>query len=465
MAKKGRKHNIIYDDSGDPLYGLSYDSGSRSYYHIYTDAKDGKRKKLNLGRDKTKAISTLESFFTKDNTVTLGKNPRLSSIPGRLRFTFNPIIQKGLKKLGLTDDEVERLHVEILKGISIREAVYSEQVIWEKAKELVHRDFDVAAKRLELKFVKIEPNENIKLQDIYDQYINRVVDAIKVKDKADTKRWWSDFVDTVGVNKLNDLTLTLLKKYRDKVYQDAEQEGYTITYIDHRLSKIHAIFKYVADTSEKDTLLKDKVNLIKKIQVKKKRQKSTKRKPNTISSSNISKLIGVADPKFQAIILLSANMGFTPQDVCDTENDDLDLDNATLIMPRGKTGIVRVGNLWKRTVEALKCHIQSDTKNKSNYLFVSRTGAPFNADMIGDNFRRLRKKAGLPNNVQFRHFKDTVQTKTLELGCTREEATFLLGHTLPGVSDHYLDRTSALTKHICAILEKYYFPDDSSFKK
>jgi integrase len=130
-------------------------------------------------------------------------------------------------------------------------------------------------------------------------------------------------------------------------------------------------------------------------------------KSEPIAAEHYRKLIEAVEdePKGKAIFLLALNAATYPSEAAAVKKDDINLDEETLVMDRGKTGVLRVAVLWHRTVNAIG-EYQSANRHQSEYVFVSRSGVPFSDNHITRNFSRRRDALGLPKSVQFAHIRD-----------------------------------------------------------
>ena len=127
-------------------------------------------------------------------------------------------------------------------------------------------------------------------------------------------------------------------------------------------------------------------------------------------------------------------------------------------MLRGKTSVPRVACLWPRTVTAIRKYQQANP-HQSEYLFVNTNGSPYNANHITRNFRRIRSKAGLPENVTFEQIRDAAVTAAAEAGCELTAVQALAGHRIPGITDAYLMRRPDLTRRACEFIKAAFFGD------
>jgi hypothetical protein len=92
-SKGGRRKNQVIGNDGKVVDGLSFDSGSKSYFHRYKEA--GTWQKLNLGRDKATAIFKLTQWLFK-NHESYGTIDR-SKLKNAIKIKLDPaaVYKKG----------------------------------------------------------------------------------------------------------------------------------------------------------------------------------------------------------------------------------------------------------------------------------------------------------------------------------------------------------------------------------
>jgi integrase len=94
-----------------------------------------------------------------------------------------------------------------------------------------------------------------------------------------------------------------------------------------------------------------------------------------VTGEEIDKLLARSQPAFKAMILLGVNCGLGPSDVARLRWEMIDLERGRLVFPRPKTGVRRVGYLWKKTCDALL----RVRKLKHNRLALAKDG---NASLV-----------------------------------------------------------------------------------
>jgi integrase len=173
-----------------------------------------------------------------------------------------------------------------------------------------------------------------------------------------------------------------------------------------------------------------------------------------MSKENFHKLLNDADPVWRARLLIAMNCCFYIADLRDLKWADLDLEKGTFVAIRGKTRIPRVASLWAETVEAIKT---LPHRGQSPHVFTSSHGTNFNRNTMGNHFKALRKKAGLPFTVKFADIRDGSYTAAAQAATDPRWAQVLAGHS-SGMQDHYIMRDVAKVKPACDAVYTAYGP-------
>ncbi len=294
------------------------------------------------------------------------------------------------------------------------------------------------------------PGTSLRLEDIGNAYRSK---RKKISDtwRRKVKLFWVEFVEAVGVETVAEITADDISRYHDAVWDDYEKNDRSPTYVAHRFQCVKTILNHAMKQGKDHRQLRRVIDLCAMFTSPDKAGTD----PHPISREHLHALLEVSDAKWQAIFLLALNAAFYPSEVAAVKKTHVDLDARTLVMDRGKTGVPRIAVLWERTVEAIR-EYQAGSRNESEYLFVSATGAPYNANHASRNFRRRRTEAELPEEVKFDNIRDGAYTAAVDGGADVNQAKMLAGHRV-GISDHYLKRNPSMVDDACRAIEKVYF--------
>jgi len=149
----------------------------------------------------------------------------------------------------------------------------------------------------------------------------------------------------------------------------------------------------------------------------------------TFTASQIRALLEGASVQMRGMIWLGLNCGFGCTDCAELKWRNLDLANARVTFPRGKTGIGRNLPLWPETVQALQA-----VSKRGDLVFYTHAGNPWvrtistkqkdgttkytNDGAITKEFLKLMKKAGIerPKGVGFYTLRRTAATMAANSG-------------------------------------------------
>jgi integrase len=103
-----------------------------------------------------------------------------------------------------------------------------------------------------------------------------------------------------------------------------------------------------------------------------------------VTGAEVDKLLKRATPAFKAIILIGINCGLGPADIGRMRWNMIDLATGRLTFPRPKTGVMRVGYLWKKTRKALR-RVRKLRQNRealkregeASLVFLTRNNLPY----------------------------------------------------------------------------------------
>lgn len=103
-----------------------------------------------------------------------------------------------------------------------------------------------------------------------------------------------------------------------------------------------------------------------------------------LTGEEIDRLLARAQPAFKAIILLGVNCGLGPADIGRLRWEMLNMKTGRLMFPRPKTGVMRIGYVWRKTREALlrvrtlKWNREAlKREGECSLIFITRKGLPY----------------------------------------------------------------------------------------
>jgi len=291
-----------------------------------------------------------------------------------------------------------------------------------------------------------EPEDSLTLKAIGEAYFGK---RRKVTPDWSGKiaQFWAEFTKTIGVSTLGQVRREHIERYHTAVWEQANKGKRSPTFVHHRLTAVRALLRCGLKSGRDVTNIRRVLDLCGMFELPKKNGVQ----PRPISPEDFAKLLDTADTKWRAILSLSLNCCLYPSEVSNVKKTDLDLAAGTYSATRRKTGIARVGVLWKRTVRAIKAY-QAEEPHHSEYLFVSREGKPWTPQGFNSAFRTLRTRAGV--KVQFASLRDGSFTAAVKAGL--DQGRWLAGHR-GGQADAYVRHSPELVKEACRAIEAHFF--------
>jgi integrase/recombinase XerC len=142
----------------------------------------------------------------------------------------------------------------------------------------------------------------------------------------------------------------------------------------------------------------------------------------------------------RAILSVFLDTGLRLSELINLTLDDVNMDDGSILVKRGKGGkprVVRIGNkaqkaLWKYT---LYC------KGNSNRLFLNRSGEPFNFFGVVIFLKRLGNKAKV--KVHAHQLRHTFAISYLRAGEDVFSLQYLLGHSTLSMTQRYMQSLNA----------------------
>jgi integrase len=295
---------------------------------------------------------------------------------------------------------------------------------------------------------------SLPLEGIGETYVNKRP-PLSASWQRKARLFWPEFRRIVNVDTVRDITADDIGRYQNEILD----RGNSPTYVGHRFGLVKSVLSYALKRGKDTEQLQRVLTLCKMLETPKKNGTD----PHPISREHFDALLAVSDAKWRAVFLLSLNAALYPSEVAAVLKPEIDLDNGTFVTDRNKTGVTRIAVLWQRTVDAIRGY-QAERPHDSPYLFVSQTGAQYNSNHVGRNFRRRRETAGLPESVEFAHIRDGAYTAAIEAGADLTHAKLLAGHSV-GISDSYLRRNPTMVADCCMAIERQFFGEQEIERK
>jgi len=192
------------------------------------------------------------------------------------------------------------------------------------------------------------------------------------------------------------------------------------------------------------------------------RRRARRERPKKLfAAAQIRKLLNLANPQLEAMILLGINGGFGNTDCSSLPHNVIDYRRRLIEWPRPKTEIERVVPLWPRTITAIKAVMENRRRpldpDDDRLVFLTATGRPwvkkriydvgdetkvsFN-DAVAAEFRKLLNRAKLhQDGLGFYTLRHTFETRAGEakdpIAVSR-----IMGHEITGTRAHYIEEVS-----------------------
>lgn len=318
----------------------------------------------------------------------------------------------------------------------------------------------------------------IKLDTLIDNFFSLRKKPISAKEEKKTRATWKMFCEIIGKKKIQEVSLADIQKYEDYIHS----QNYAPKTIAHYLNRITKVFNYNCGKFEDNGRI---IKISKWCLEMEKLEDNNSEAPEVIDLETFEKLynnthILLKDGKrnspnidlaMKAMLTYALNTASTVIDLSRLTKDEIDLKARTLSTRRRKKGQVKkVAYLWDRTAKDLKEYLDS-RKDKSPYVFLSRTGAAYTDSGLRKLFKRYKKavndklKKEHPDDkdlkqimVEFKHLRDTFSTIAKDLDIDPFKINCVMGHSNKGMVDKYSKRQiSNNLKEACLEVERDFF--------
>ncbi|MCG3139123.1 MAG: Tyrosine recombinase XerC [Phycisphaerae bacterium] len=329
-------------------------------------------------------------------------------------------------------------------------------------RHLILTDPKQAAVDLDVKHLAWYPAKPEKLQwnlpELCEYYLenkrNHSGEKLDKRHLKHSARWWNDFLDCTGASEIRDISHAMIKKYYDQLMGQFDARQLSADSVRLRFAKVKTIIKYGMDHSGKEQekqALRLALDLCSILQA-----PVSITNPKPIDIADFHALLAVARPRERAVLLLGLNAAMHAGEVSKIKKSEIDIEKRMLNNRRSKTAQPRVAWLWERTVRAISAYLKEQPTNKTEYLFVSRTGRPLTGESIRQLMVTLRNRAGLSKKVNFEGLRDAAYGIAERVDA--HHAKFIAGHKT-GMSDRYVLREAdnPCVQDCCNAIEEYFF--------
>lgn len=459
--KAGRPPRYVTGRDGKPVVGLSRETKSERYYAT------GSKPRVYFGRDHDSAVIAFRSW---ENT-TSGRPATVAIANNRPCSVRLPIPDAGNGPVFTVDFDPRNGHRPVRVANEVPESwrkaapgLYSlvtEDALWAFVRQQIIDKPHYVAERTGIEQIGYlvdlqRPEPSMPLADVWRVYASKKRSASSTW-KRDAKRYWDEFAAAANAKTLRDITAEDIERFHDGVWRAKEKNNRSAAYVNHRLTTVTAVLRYALKRGRDVVQLRRVIDLCALFE----RERNAELDPRPISPEVFAKLLGTATIKFKAIMLTALNMCMYPSEVAALRRDEIDFKRKSYVGRRSKTGVVRVGLLWDRTIAVINEYLQEEPHDAAN-LFVSATGKAYSANHIGRNFRRIRAAAGVGDDVVFSMIRDASFSSAVEGGADLDHIRLLAGHRLPGVTDAYVRRNPRMVSDAVAAIESAYFGSPSA---
>jgi hypothetical protein len=228
-GKRGRPPKFVYDESGKPIVGLSYDKINKSYYATYSNPR------IYFGSDYPTAL--LE--FRKYENSLAKEEPYVE-----IHLPPPPDV-KGTQIIKWTD----LCNDPPIVGQAYPGDILTipESLFLEAARTLILRDPIDAARKLGIPELcrlqdlpKLEPA--LSLARILEFYLKR--HSTETKEDRLAKASWKIFCQIVNATTIRDITSNMVHDYYDTIIGEYRAKNWSITWLKGRFSRVKTILNH-----------------------------------------------------------------------------------------------------------------------------------------------------------------------------------------------------------------------------
>jgi integrase len=336
-------------------------------------------------------------------------------------------------------------------------ALLPESMFLETARNFILKDPINAARKMGIpelaRLEDLPPLEPpLPLERMLQYYLDRRKPSKEERKKMTAA--WTEFCGIVTVPIIREISCEMVHNYRDIIWNEYEEKGWANSWLKARFARVKTLFNYYFKHGR--TNKKDLIRVIgdcKCLSV----PSSVEESAVPIEREHVHKLLEHCNIKWRAVIFLALNCGYYAKDIHDLKRHMIKSRNGLdyIVFPREKNKHMRVNVLWTKTKQALDDYRRS-IKHHGEYVFSSQFGTPFAPHDVQRCFGRLRKKAGVPDDVKFCHFRDGAAT-ALFGKVQSDMLKVTIGHRIKGEKSKYISVKPEQVAVCADVIDQEYF--------
>jgi len=293
-----------------------------------------------------------------------------------------------------------------------------------KMAELFLKDVELKLLRGELKLV----DDTVTFKDSLQKYLeySRLNKSRRTLE-SETSRWkkFSAFMEEKGVVKLRGITPELIEEYKGKVLRTSSAANFN-----NHLMLIKALLnKAVEWRSLRENPLKDF----------KKLKNSNVRELRYLAVEEIERILAVADPLMQKVIMILLNTGLGRAELAYLEWEDIDFQNKLIkVQSKPETGFHPKS--YKARSIPMNAEVEKtlmDLPQRGKYVFDNGHDQPFHSEKcLWSRFRTILKKADV-KNACVKTLRHTFASYLVMSGVDLRTVQELMGHSTITMTERY----------------------------
>lgn len=303
------------------------------------------------------------------------------------------------------------------------------------------------------------PSDSTKLPSLWPLY-EKHTKATEPKTISKTKDAWDDFVAFVGVKTCDQITGSIVEAYGERISTDPTYSQKTQALI---FSRVKAVVNIAAKKNVNVGNLPVKLKALET----RLREGDEDEAPvaTPMTRAVFRRLLTAAgregNDQMVALLLMGMNCAMYISEVCDVKWKHIDLDRGTLVMKRGKTGIIRAAVLWPETVSAVKA-LKAKRPN-SAYVLTSHSGTRYNAESCRKWYGEFRDRLEIARtqHTDFRAIRDAAYSEASDKVLI-QKVKVLAGHKIGDLSDAYIARNPRYTAEACHAIYVAFMAEGSA---